>query len=484
MSFLVRFIIVLFFEKNDMIIIGDNMTKKNSAGYYFEQILEIPRPSGKEEKIAGFLVHFAQLHNLEYEVDNYSNVIIKKKGTLPYKCDPIILQAHTDMVCTSNEPYDFEHKGIEWYSEAGYYKAKRSSLGADDGAGVAIILALLSDASLEHPPIEAVFTTQEETTMDGAKNLNYKSLKGKRLISLDGTEEDKIEVSCAGMASIKISSPYELVPSTKNSYQLTISGLLGGHSGVDIDSHHGNAIKILANMLKDIDDIEIVSIEAGTKENVIPSSAKCIFNTTHDFSADFQFFKTFYQNEYETIKLDFRRMKAREMVIPSEQSLNIIGFLNKIEDGVLKRNDVDFPLTSSNLGVIKQDSEKILIELSIRSSIVGFEDFYVSRTERVSKKYHLNYFLEDKKPFFTFREESPLRQLLVSTYETMFSKNITLEDVHAGLEGGIFAQEIKDLDICVLGANLYDIHSVNEKVEKASMERVLSWLKEALRNME
>lgn len=467
-----------------MIIIGDSMTKKNSASYYFEQILQIPRPSGKEDKIAGFLVHFAQLHNLEYEVDDHSNVIIKKAGTLPYKCAPIILQAHTDMVCTSEEPYDFENVGIEWYLEDGFYKAKRSSLGADDGAGVAIILAILSDASLVHPPIEAVFTVQEETTMAGAKNLNYKKLKGKRLISLDGTEEDKIEVSCAGMASIKVSVPYELVPSAKSSYQLTISGLLGGHSGVDIDLNRGNAIKILANILKDIEDIEIVSIEAGSKENVIPSSAKCIFNTNYDFNNEFQFFKAFYQNEYETIKFDFRKMKPREVAIDNSISRNIIGFLNKIEDGVLKRNDVNFPLTSSNLGVITQDAEKVLIELSIRSSIVGFEDFYVSRAERIARKYRLKYFLEDKKPFFTFREDSPLRQLLVDTYQSMFSKSITLEDVHAGLEGGIFAQEIKNLDICVVGANLYDIHSVNEKVEKESMERVLAWLKEVLQNME
>lgn len=473
-----------FLTENDIMIIGDSMTKKNSASYYFEQILDVPRPSGKEDKIAGFLVHFAQQHGLEYEVDNYSNVIIKKKGTLPFKCKPIILQAHTDMVCTSNEFYDFDNKGIEWYEEGGFYKAKRSSLGADDGAGVAIILALLSDTSLEHPPIEAIFTTQEETTMNGAKNLNYKSLKGKRLISLDGTEEDKIEVSCAGMASIKVSSSYELVSSTKGSYQLTISGLLGGHSGVDIDLKRGNAIKILVNILKDIDDIEIVSIEAGSKENVIPSSAKCIFNTNHDLSATVQFFRDFYQTEYENIRIDFRRMKTRDEAIANSKSLDIIGFLNKIEDGVLKRNDVNFPLTSSNLGVIMQDKEKILIELSIRSSIVGFEDFYVSRAERVAKKYHLKYFLEDKKPFFTFRENSPLRQLLVDTYQDMFSKNITLEDVHAGLEGGIFAQSINDLDICVIGANLYDIHSVNEKVEKESMERVLSWLKEVLKNMQ
>lgn len=460
------------------------MKKKNSASYYFEQILDIPRPSGKEDKIAGYLVHFAQLQGLNYEVDEHSNVIIKKPGTLPFKCDPIILQAHTDMVCTSNEPYDFENQGIEWYQEKGYYKAKRSSLGADDGAGVAIILALLSDKSLEHPPIEAIFTTEEETTMNGAKYLDYKKLKGKRLISLDGTEEGVIEVSCAGMASIKVSSKVEMFPSMKNTYQLSISGLKGGHSGVDIDAHHGNAIKILANILKDIDDIEIISIEGGTKENVIPSEAKCIFNTNCDFSGDFHFFKTFYQEEYDTIKMDFRRIKTREYAMDTERSKNIIKFLNTIEDGVLKRNDVFFPLTSSNLGVIRQTDDEVKIELSIRSSIVGFEDFYVSRAERIAKKFRLKYILEDKKPFFTFKEDSPLRQLLVDTYQTMFCKNITLEDVHAGLEGGIFAQEIKNLDICVIGANLYDIHSVNEKVEIESMERVLSWLKETLRNMQ
>ncbi len=460
------------------------MAKKNSASYYFEQILEIPRPSGYEDKIAGFLVHFAQLQGLEYDVDNHSNVIIKKEGTLPFKCEPVILQAHTDMVCTSNESYDFLNKGIEWYQEKGYYKAKRSSLGADDGAGIAIILALLSDNSLEHPPIEAVFTTEEETTMNGAKYLDYKKLKGKRLISLDGTEEGKIEVSCAGMASIKVSTSCDFISSTKNTYQLSISGLLGGHSGVDIDSNRGNALKILANMLKDIEDIEIVSIEGGSKENVIPSEAKCIFNTNLDFSGDFHFFKTFYQEEYNTIQMDFRRIKQRENAMDTLKSKNIIKFLNTIENSVLKRNDVYFPLTSSNLGVISKQDNQIVIEISIRSSIVGFEDFYVSRAERIARQYHLDYVLEDKKPFFTFREDSPLRQLLVDTYQRIFSKNVTLEDVHAGLEGGIFAQEIKDLDICVIGANLYDIHSVNEKVEIESMERVLSWLKEALRNME
>ena len=348
---------------------------------------------------------------------------------------------------------------------------------------MAVILAILADTSLEHPPIEAVFTTQEETTMNGAKNLNYKHIKGKRLISLDGTEENKIEVSCAGMASMHITLPYQTVTSTKNSYQLSISGLLGGHSGVDINKNRGNAIKMLANMLKDIEDIEIVSIDGGSKENVIPSDIKCIFNTNYDLSGEYQFFKNFYQTEYENMKMDFRRIKQREIAIRNVDSRHLMQFLYEIEDGVLITNDVNFPLTSSNLGVVRTLEKEIEIALSIRSSIVGYEDFYVSRAERVARKYRLKFVLEDKKPFFTFREESPLRQLLVDTYEKLFNKNITLEDVHAGLEGGIFAGNIKNLDICVIGVNLFDIHSIHEKAEKESLERVFTWLKETLKNM-
>lgn len=460
------------------------MGRKKGPLEYFEEILDIPRPSGKEDKIAGYLVHFAGIHNLDYEVDQYSNVIIRKKGTLPYKCEPIILQAHTDMVCASNESYDFDNKGIDWYIEDGFYKAKYSTLGADNGIGVALILSILHDSALVHPPIEAVFTAQEETTMIGAKFLNYSKLKGKRLISLDGTEENKIEVSSAGMASITISVPIIEERNELLTYQITVSGLLGGHSGTDINKNRGNAIKIIANILKNIDDIEIVSISGGSKENVIPSTSKCIFKTKRDISSDITFFKDFYQVQYKDIKIDFRRMKQRDSSIINETSKNVLSFINNIEDGVLKKNELDFPLTSSNLGVIETTKEQIIINLSIRSSIVGFEDYYVSKTERVAKKNKLKYILEDKKPFFTFKEDSPLRQLLIDKYEQLFNKKITLEDVHAGLEGGIFAKEIKDLDMCVIAANLYDIHSVNEKVEIESVKRVFEWLKKVLENME
>ena len=451
---------------------------------YFEEILEIPRPSGKEEKIAGYLVTFAQKHNLEYYVDEYSNVIIKKKGTLPYLCEPIILQAHIDMVCDSEDAYDFDNNGIRWYKEDGFYRAFKSTLGADNGVGMAIILSILGDNSLSHPPIEAVFTSEEETTMNGAKFLDYKKISGKRLISLDGTEENKIEVSSAGMATITVKRSIELVESNKTTYQLSISGLLGGHSGTDINKNRGNSVKILADILKEIEDIEIVSITGGAKVNVIPSRAKCIFKTKKDLSQEISFFRNIYQNQYPSIKIDFRRMKERNYSIDNDNSIKIINYLNKIEDGVLKTNDVGFPLTSSNLGAISCTDEELTIKLSIRSSIVGFEDYYVSKAQSLARSNKFKFILEDKKPFFTFKEESPLRDLLVSTYHKLYDKEVILEDVHAGLEGGVFANEIKDLDMCVLGANLYNIHSVEEEVEIESINRVYKWLVDALENME
>ena len=459
------------------------MARKNALDF-FEEILNIPRSSGKEEKIAGYLVHFAQRHNLEYHVDKYSNVIIKKAGTHPYKCEPIILQAHIDMVCASDEEYDFDNKGIEWYIEDGFYKAKGTTLGADNGVGIAIILAILNDSSLAHPPIEALFTAQEETTMNGAKFLNYKKLKGKRLISLDGSEESRIVVSSAGMASITIDSDIVWEENDLPTYQLSISGLLGGHSGIDIHKRRGNAIKILANMLKDVDDIEIVEITGGSKENVIPSQAKCIFKTRHDLSGEINSSKILYKAEFRGLKVDFKRIKQSSTGISKAKSKNILAFLSTIEDGLLKKNERGFPLTSSNLGVIITTKDKVSIHISIRSSIVGYEDYYIGRSEKLAKKNKLNYNLEDKKPFFTFREESPLRQLLLETYKRMFLEKVTLEDVHAGLEGGVFAREIDDLDMVVAGVNLYDIHSVNEKAEITSIRKVYKWITEALANME
>ena len=459
------------------------MGKKGPLNY-FEEILEIPRPSGKEERIAGYLVTFAQKHNLEYYVDEYSNVIIKKKGTLPYLCEPIILQAHIDMVCDSENYYDFEKNGIRWYKENGFYRAFKTTLGADNGAGMAIILAILHDNSLSHPPIEAVFTSEEETTMNGAKFLDYSKLKGKRLISLDGTEEDKIEVSSAGMATIITKRSLEFIQSKNPTYQLSISGLLGGHSGADINKNRGNAIKILADILKDIGDIEIVSIEGGAKVNVIPSRAKCLFKTKKDLSQEIMFFRNMYQSIFPGIKIDFRRIKERDVSISNDDSIEIIKYLNKIEDGVLKKNDIDFPLTSSNLGVINTIGNELIIKLSIRSSIVGFEDYYISKVQSLSRRNKFKFIIEDKAPFFTFKEESLVRDLLVKTYEEIYNKKIELEDVHAGLEGGVFANEIKDLDMCVLGVNLYNIHSVEEAVEIESIKRVYNWLITALERME
>jgi len=456
------------------------MASRNVVNF-FEDILDIPRPSGKEELIAGYLVYFAQKNGYEYYVDEYSNVIIKKPGT--FKTTPIILQAHTDMVCVGDNKHDFNNEPVKWYVEDGYYRAKNMSLGADNGAGVAIILSILNDPTLIHPPLEAVFTTQEETTMKGAKFLDYKKLKGKRLIGLDSTEDTKITVSCAGMATMMATTKLEKIESNRQTYQLAISGLLGGHSGVDIDKSRGNAIKILANMLEPITDIEIVSISGGSKINVIPSDAKCIFKTKHDLSKVITEFKKICKSKYKTIKVSFKKVKQHKTAITNEISRNVIDFLVDTEDGVLKKNETGTILASRNLAVIEQEKD-IMIKMSLRSSLFGLDEYYISKSETLARKYKLKFSLEDKSPFFIRKSESRVRNALSDSYKRLFKEDIILEDIHAGLEGGVFSDNIKDLDVCVIGANIYDCHSVEEKVEIASMRCVRKWLVDTLANID
>lgn len=241
---------------------------------YFEEIMKIPRESGKEEKIAEYLVKFAKKNNLEYKVGKYNTVYMRKNNNSD---ETIILQAHSDMVCVSTKNYDFDNKGIPFYIDGDYYKSKNTSLGADDGIGVAIILAILQENE-NMPNIEVIITTQEETTMLGASNFDYSLIKGKTLISLDGIKEADIESSSAGMCSITINKTINYETSNEACYKLSISGLIGGHSGDDIDKNRCNAIKLAVRILNDLNCKNIGYINFGKRDNVIPSEGYVIFS--------------------------------------------------------------------------------------------------------------------------------------------------------------------------------------------------------------
>lgn len=449
---------------------GDKMEPLN----YFEEFLKIPRESGNEKEISNYLVEFAIENDLEYYQDKYNNVIIKRKSNNNSN-EVIILQGHIDMVCTSTINYDFKNKGIDWYIEDGFYKAKNTTLGADNGIGCSIILALLANKNIKVPNIEAVFTVEEETTMLGAKMLDYSKLNGNKLISIDGTDEGIIEVSSAGMASVCVDKKLSYKDNDAKTYKITVDGLLGGHSGTDIDKKHGNAIKIIGEILYNIKDARIVTIEGGSKENVIPGECMCIFTSNEDINVD-----NSYKNIYPTINISVESVEECAKAIDISTSRTILEFIHNLPIEVLTYNG-SFPQTSLNLGVIKIEDEILKIEISIRSSNVDEEKKYIDIVNELSKD--MEFKLIDRKPFFSFKENSPLRDLLIKKYKELYNKDVQLHHVHAGLEGGVFKEHIKDIDICVIAPNLYDIHSVNERVEIQSVNRVYKWLIEVLKEL-
>ena len=434
---------------------------------HFEEILKIPRESGKEEKIAKYLIEFAKKNNLEYYTDNYHNVIIKKQSNHDSN-ETIILQGHIDMVCNSFEQYDFENKGIDWYIEDGMFKTKGTTLGADNGVGCSIILALLEDSLNLIPNIEAVFTVQEETTMMGAKMLDYSLLNGKNIISLDGTEECKIEVSSAGMQQIKIVSNIEWEKNSDKTYEIKISGLSGGHSGVDIDKNKGNSIKIMCELLNKIDNYNLISINGGIKDNVIPSECVCKISTSSEINVD-----NFLNSKYPTLKIDVIECEQCAKVIKKEDSNKVINFINNLPIEVLSYIN-NYPQTSLNLAIISTLTDSIQIDISIRSSNDLDEKKWINEVKKLS--YGMDFQLGTSIPYFTFNESSFIREILISKYKELYNKDIELEHVHAGLEGGVFKQKIKNADICVIAANLFNIHTPNEQAEVESINRVYKWL--------
>ena len=441
---------------------------------YFENFLSIPRESGNEKGISNYLVEFAKSNSLEYYVDDVYNVIIKRKSNKNSN-ETIILQGHIDMVCTSNDYYDFKNNGINWYIENNMYKAKGTTLGADNGIGCSIILALLSNKDILVPNIEAIFTVQEETTMEGAKKLDYSKITGNKLISVDGTDEGVIEVSSAGMTSITVSKELEYTENCLKGYKISISGLEGGHSGVDINKRRGNSIKIMGEIIGKLNNYYLIDINGGSKDNVIPSECISIISTDEIINIDNK-----YKDMYPNINILLEEVDIDNKIICKDDSKMIIDFINNIPIEVLSYAG-EYPQTSLNLATIKLDNNTVNINVSIRSSNKEDEKKYVDMVRNLSD--NMDFKINSTIPYFTFNENSNLRNILIDKYKELYDKDVILEHVHAGLEGGVFAEHINDLDVCVIAPNLHDIHTVNECVEIDSVNRVYKWLIEVLKEI-
>ncbi len=448
----------------------------------FEEILSIPRPSGKEEKIADYLCDFARKNKLKRFRDELNNVIIKKDNGSQ---ETIILQAHTDMVCVADKGviHNFNEQGINWVVEDGFIRAKGTTLGADNGIGMAVILALLEEDAQGMPNIEAVFTVQEETTMAGAKALDYSKLEGKTLLSLDGDREGVLEVSSAGICDLLFEKKLKEIKQKDGTsvYSVEISNLIGGHSGEDINKKRYNAIEILGKILKEINPVGIVSIFGGERSNVIPSTASCEFvseKSMGEISFICSKFRELEEENGNHPTILASKLEDRKWVIYDEDEM--VSFINNFEHGVLRFVDGNQPITSENMGILRLSDGKIKIRASLRSSDKGDEEKQLKLLKALGKIHGFSFELLCQNPFFECKGSSKLRDSLKLVYEKLYQKQVREKHIHAGLEGGVFAENIEDLDVCVAAADIYDLHSTKERVDIASVERTYEWVKQSL----
>lgn len=435
----------------------------NKVLEYFKQISKIPRGSGNEKQVSDFVVAFAKERNLWVFQDKNNNVIIKKE----VGSNPLILQAHLDMVCEKSETKDkdFQTEGIDLIIDGNILKADGTTLGADDGMGVALMLAILEEEDTKN--IECVFTVAEETTMLGAKTLDYSLLQGVNIIGLDGNEEGSIEVSSAGFCCIRIGIPLANVEH-KNKVFVKVGNLKSGHSGEDIDKNRENAIELIARLNK-----PILFASGGTKMNVIPCSAEAIVD------ADAQEVACLLENIKNDISQNepnfYYNVEAVNNVsgLDNTESTKLVEFINKLPKGVLSKTD-DYVITSLNIAKI--DTTKGYIDLSLRSSKKDEESKFISQIKQLAKDYGYEFSIIDTSPFFEFKENTKLLHILENSYMQLFNKLPKKKRIHAGLEGGVFAEKIESANIYVTAPNMYNLHTTNEYVEIDSIDRTFKWI--------
>lgn len=476
--------------------------KPERVFYYFEELSKIPRESGNERAVSNFLIETAKKLNLDYYQDKLMNVVIRKPATKGYEnSDGIILQGHIDMVCEKEmeSNHNFLTDGIDLVIDGNYLRANQTTLGADNGIAVAMALAVLEDKNLEHPLIELLATVEEETTMNGALNLENNILKGKLLINIDSEEEAILTAGSAGGKSIKIflnENKIKIEEKNLKLFRLEVKNLFGGHSGAEIHKNRLNANKILIELLslvKKSFDIKLAHIQGGSKDNAIPRDAYAEVaidkGTVENFKLEinniFKILRDKYISFEQDITFDISESVNDVSVFSNEFLDNYINLISEIPTGVntwLKEYP-DIVESSDNLAIVRTNENSVSILVSIRSSEPVVLDELLNKIINITKKYGANFEISDGYPEWRFRSQSILRDTAVKTYEQMFNEKMIVTVIHAGLECGAISQQYPHLDMISIGPNIYDVHTPKEKMEIKSVEKYYNYLVELLKNL-
>ncbi len=458
---------------------------------YFEKICSIPHGSGNEEQIAKYIESFAKERGLFCVRDEKNNVFIRKEGTEKYKgADAVLLQGHTDMVCakTSASEHDFLSDGLDLYIEDGFLRARGTTLGGDDGIAVAMMLALLDGELTEHPTLECLFTVEEETGLGGAEAFDYSLVTAKKMINLDSESESEVCAGCAGGVRSKLSFASELEVSSGDVMTLSVDGLFGGHSGVEINCGRTNAIILVADILREISKIQsiaLISIEGGEKDNAIPRMCKARFALEDADSAvklieelDAKIREGLCEADKNlTVSLEVEH--DVDDIKTLAQSEKILTLLGNVKTGVLAMSAhldglVEF---SRNLGVIEIDENKGYITYSSRSSKEEQIELSVSEVDAEAQRLGAEVRHTGRYPGWDFIPDSALRDRYCAKYEELMGKPVKTVVIHAGLECGIIKSNIPDMDIISIGPNMRNIHTPDEALEIASCDRLFRVLK-------
>ncbi len=455
--------------------------------HWFYEINQIPRCSGNEKRISDFLVDFAKERNLEVYQDDLYNVIIKKPATSGYENAPaVIIQGHSDMVCIKGEDstHDFDTDPIEMIVEGDILRANNTTLGGDNGIAIAYGLAILDSDDLKHPAIELLVTTSEETGMDGAMALTDEHLNGKILLNIDSEEEGIFLVSCAGGANQIVTFPLKKEKRSGTGLEIKVSGLKGGHSGMEIIKQRANAIKLLARILdKCRNKVTLAKISGGTKHNAIPREAEAVVlaedvsGTVRAIESLAKELKEEYRVEDKGLTITVREVGVEEAFL-KQLSDDIIDFLMMTPDGVqyMSKDIEGLVLTSVNNAVVEEKEGQLVITISLRSSSRSSLRELLNRVALIAKR--TNGIAEENSsyPAWEYDDKSEIRKIAVRVFEELFGKKAEVNAIHAGLECGVLKKILPDTDMISFGPNIYDAHTEKEHLSISSVGRTWTFL--------
>lgn len=457
---------------------------------YFGELSNIPRCSYDEKKVSDYLVNFAKERNFEVIQDNHLNVIIRKPATNGKENQkPIVLQGHMDMVCekTTESNHDFTCDPIALKIENECLTADGTTLGADDGIAVAMGLAILDSDNLKHPPIELLVTTAEETGMDGAIGLKPNILQGDRMINIDSEEEGIFLAGCAGGTTANISLPFKKKSVSGYHYEISIDGMKGGHSGMEIHQPRENAIKIVGELLNQIkEDITLIDMEIGTKHNAIPRVAKINVIAKNNDGFDFSGLISKYKETEPQLVINSKYLKEETMTGIMEDDLeNIISLIHELPTGVygMMKERPSIVETSDNLAILNTEKDKIKLLISIRSSASEELEKLYGIISKIAEDHNAIVEKNSSYPAWEYKSNSALRDQVVKVYKDIYKKDAEISVIHAGLECGLIGEKYPNMDMISMGPNMYDVHTPDERLEIESTKRVYEFLVKLLEEL-